>query len=849
MRYGKTLLGFVAIGIWMVSWQSSNVLAQRVEKKAVDNMIEATMSQSFDHTLIGNKGDFVLTSTAFQFDTEGLSYTANTEKKQRAVLMRTACGDRWVATFEMLWVSGKQIGAGLYFSYENMMTHFYVGIDGQNIYLIRNGNVMAKVRFQAQPNKWMRFRLRRQANQFKVWVDNFLRLEYEEVKPVRDDSVVERDPLPYGGFALGTDGFIEEGAKVIFRNLKIQGNVSKKPLKHAYVETINLQRGSKNTIIWLHQMDDRASQRVRVFAKALQVMEKISGLPYPVTISSEVSSLDYKAPYPFRKSGQSFFPDVNIILSGDKTQEFLTALAEQWDYFQELWLAGGYPLFLAGAASQSMSDQPFIFKNVLAFQRALTKMTDKNFQDFAVDGVYFGPEDVYRQVVQGKEFYAEKGALFLYMIYRDLGEKLFAKASARAVENLSGKEFKRSKYINSEDFLEAIVEITQTRYKPYFNGWIFPGKYDRWSPDFFIDEDKDGLLLFEEKIIGTSDKEVDTDKDGYSDAWEYLNGFDPKDSKKPNVAQIAVDGFVLDWANFRNVASVLDPVNDVKKSFNPFDVRKVMMRGDDKFVYIGVQYHNDIRLNTKHIKHRLSFTFNGKAYHAATIDYENNEFIAQRLQGKDLWYDFFALDQGFLCEFAFDMECRIPISFFDGASRIELSYSGPGEIAGGKVDLNIDPVLPIEVFRHERSGIIEFITLNGLQNELWGFGVEEVKDSGHTGENLPQRSVDLRQDSYWEAKHNGDWVLFQLDKVAKAKSVILSLDSNIQYQLWVEISRNQKEWITVVKDQDVTARIGKRVIPLQKMEQFKEEFQYIRIHILKTTFSRGAKLFEISFEP
>lgn len=56
------------------------------------------------------------------------------------------------------------------------------------------------------------------------------------------------------------------------------------------------------------------------------------------------------------------------------------------------------------------------------------------------------------------------------------------------------------------------------------------------SPDFFKDDDKDGLVNGLEREIGTDPKDsnsngnTDTDKDGATNLQEYITGTDPKDS-------------------------------------------------------------------------------------------------------------------------------------------------------------------------------------------------------------------------------------------------------------------------------------------------------------------------------
>jgi hypothetical protein len=846
MYFAKTLKK-TALPLTSFVFLLSFVLQLPAQK--ADNFIEATPSQQYNKKLTMDRGDFVMTSTHFRFTPQGLSYYSGGEKFQRAVLMRAANGDRWAANFQMKWVAGDTLGAGLYFAYESMGAHYYAGVSGQQAYIMRNGEKVYEVRYQTPKNKWLSFRIRRKENKFQVWINNVKRLEYVEDRPVQDGNT-QRNPLPYGGYALGTDNEISSNTKVLFRNLRIAGNQAQKPLKHAYVEQTKLKEGRKNVIIWVYKPNKLASKRAKTLAKSIKIMEQISGLKYPTAISAEATAIDYKAPYTFLHHGQVFFPDRNTLLAHEKTQDFLAAFGYQWDYFQELWLVGGFPLFLAGATIQELRGKPFIFKNVPAFKKALKKMNSKTFKDIAVDGVYVGPEDVKQQIIQGREFYVQKGALFLYMLYRDLGPKQFAKAMAKAVQNLKGKQFQRSRRIDSENFLVAVTEVAKTHYKAYFNGWIFRGKYSHWSPSFFVDKDKDGLLLMEEKIAGTDDSKLDTDKDGYSDTWEYLNGFDPKDSKKPATARIAVDGYVLDWANFNHVASTLDPINDISTSYNRHDVRKVMMRGDQKYIYIGVQYHNDIRLNVGSDNQRFKFRFDGKEFHTGQIDYDDGEFLAQRLKGKDLWYDYFALDKGFLIEFGLDMEIKIPTGFFDQASRIELQYSGPGEVKGRKVDYQADPVTPIEVFRvKQKDGRVVYLPLQAYQQHIWGgFGVEKIKTSAHSDNHPARMAMDRRSQSYWEGKHPGDWIMLKLDKMAQARKLLVELDPNIQNKIWVEVSKDGDNWRTVVKDSKLQPTTAKRVIQLQETEQFREKFRYVRIHMLNSNAREdNGRIYEVNF--
>jgi hypothetical protein len=91
-----------------------------------------------------------------------------------------------------------------------------------------------------------------------------------------------------------------------------------------------------------------------------------------------------------------------------------------------------------------------------------------------------------------------------------------------------------------------------------FDGYLTSKSYDPTAiPDVHRDNDNDGLPLFIERKIGTSDQKTDTDADGWSDLVEYTGGFDPGSATKfPGL--IVADGIFSEWQNLLASKIIID---------------------------------------------------------------------------------------------------------------------------------------------------------------------------------------------------------------------------------------------------------------------------------------------------
>lgn len=91
-----------------------------------------------------------------------------------------------------------------------------------------------------------------------------------------------------------------------------------------------------------------------------------------------------------------------------------------------------------------------------------------------------------------------------------------------------------------------------------FDGYLTSKAYDpSATPDVHRDNDNDGLPLFIERKIGTSDQKGDTDGDGWSDLAEYTGGFDPgSPAEVPGL--IVADGIFAEWQNLLASKIIID---------------------------------------------------------------------------------------------------------------------------------------------------------------------------------------------------------------------------------------------------------------------------------------------------
>lgn len=90
------------------------------------------------------------------------------------------------------------------------------------------------------------------------------------------------------------------------------------------------------------------------------------------------------------------------------------------------------------------------------------------------------------------------------------------------------------------------------------DGYLVPKPYHPdFDPQAHVDQDLDGLPLFVEKLSKTSDKNPDTDQDGWSDLVEHTGGFDPNSaSQVPGL--IVADGIFSEWQNLLASKIIVD---------------------------------------------------------------------------------------------------------------------------------------------------------------------------------------------------------------------------------------------------------------------------------------------------
>ncbi len=107
--------------------------------------------------------------------------------------------------------------------------------------------------------------------------------------------------------------------------------------------------------------------------------------------------------------------------------------------------------------------------------------------------------------------------------------------------------------------IAALKEGDARRLDPkMFDGYLTSSAYNAsYLPSVHSDNDNDGLPLFIERKIDTSDEKSDTDGDGWSDLVEYTGGYDPRSSTKvPGL--IVADGIFSEWQNLLASKIIID---------------------------------------------------------------------------------------------------------------------------------------------------------------------------------------------------------------------------------------------------------------------------------------------------
>jgi hypothetical protein len=82
----------------------------------------------------------------------------------------------------------------------------------------------------------------------------------------------------------------------------------------------------------------------------------------------------------------------------------------------------------------------------------------------------------------------------------------------------------------TESFVDDFRTLAGEEAMSVLPGWVYEGDYTTFTPEAFADVDSDGMLDFQEILIGTDPTDYDSDDDGQTDFEEMVAGTDPTDS-------------------------------------------------------------------------------------------------------------------------------------------------------------------------------------------------------------------------------------------------------------------------------------------------------------------------------
>jgi len=181
----------------------------------------------------------------------------------------------------------------------------------------------------------------------------------------------------------------------------------------------------------------------------------------------------------------------------------------------------------------------------------------------SLDALFAGLFDVEPQRAIDLEFYKSKMRAASHLLGETFSPEELLKSWASIVSQIDSSTLSAAK---GEHFTTALIgllpmEDTRRESPKMFDGYLLSKPYDpNFGSDVHRDNDNDGLPLFIERKIKTSDKKADTDGDGWSDLAEYTSGFDPLSATKfPGL--IVADGIFSDWQNLLASKIIIDRGN------------------------------------------------------------------------------------------------------------------------------------------------------------------------------------------------------------------------------------------------------------------------------------------------
>ena len=213
------------------------------------------------------------------------------------------------------------------------------------------------------------------------------------------------------------------------------------------------------------------------------------------------------------------------------------------------------------------------------------------------------------------------------------------------------------------------------------------------------DSDKDGLYDIWEKRFGTDVNQIDTDGDGLSDLFEIQSDKNPLDEKDiSGVTSVVIDGITDFEKDLPEIVSASDAADDYTSDGEIHDVNMIYAKNEGNNLYVGVSYHNDIRINTRQIR-------------TLTVVCLKNNVRQQEIRFQ--WVDGCKCNiyrNNFDTLIATDfipMKCitstemLIPRRYFGDADRLSIQYRATGTINGkstnaadysGVVELDNEPI-------------------------------------------------------------------------------------------------------------------------------------------------------------
>ena len=304
---------------------------------------------------------------------------------------------------------------------------------------------------------------------------------------------------------------------------------------------------------------------------------------------------------------------------------------------------------------------------------------------------------------------------------------------------------------------------------------MFHKEKDETQNEFFVNEndwqipladtDKDGLYDLWENHFGTDENKIDTDGDGLSDLFEIQAGMNPIDkTDSENVVGVVIDGITDFEENLSDMERASDVADDYTSDGEIHDVNMIYAKNEGNNLYVGVSYHNDIRVNTRQIR-TLTVACFKDAVRQQEIRFQWVDGCKCNIYRNN--YDTLIATDFIPMKFITSTEMLIPRRYFGDADRLSIQYRATGTINGkstntadysGIVELDNEPISEENNIEEndddENSGTETAITESDANINIYAINhtivVENATDEirvydvmgrlvAHTGRDVPWR--------------------------------------------------------------------------------------------------------------